>query len=141
VHQDEAAVAALGGEERAVLATLSALFEAISSRDEAVMREILLPEGMSTHVRDGRVLHLRFEDLPGQWTAGTVHAEERIGEPLIRVDENIAVVWVPYDVYVDGEAHHWGTNIVSFCKQDERWRISGIADNGRPGSRPAGPAR
>ena len=73
MHQDEAAAAALGGEERAVLATLSALFAAISSRDEAVMRQILLPEGMSTHVRDGRVLHLRFEDLPGQWTAGTAH--------------------------------------------------------------------
>jgi len=137
VHQDETAAAAPGGEEGAVLATLSALLDAISSRDEAVMREILMPEGMSTHVRDGRVLHLRFEDLPGQWTAGTVHAEERIGEPLIRVDESIAVVWVPYDVFVDGEAHHWGTSIVSFCKQAERWRISGIADNGRPGPRPA----
>jgi hypothetical protein len=122
--------------EQAVLATLRALFDAISDRDETVIREILLPAGISAHIRDGQVSHLRFEDLPGRWTAGTMHAEERLREPLIHVDENIAVVWVGYDVFVDGEAHHWGTNIISFCKLDGRWRISGIADNGRPGPRP-----
>jgi hypothetical protein len=125
------------GEEEAILATLHALLDAIAARDAAVMREVLMPEGVSTHVRDGKILHVRFEDLPSRWTAGTVQAEERIGEPLILVDEDIAVVWAGYDVYVDGEAHHWGTNIVSFCKQDGRWRISGIADNGRPGPRSA----
>jgi hypothetical protein len=137
VHQDGTAEVTRDEDEEAVLATLLALFDAISNRDEAVIREILMPEGTSTHVRDDKILHARFEDLPGRWTAGTVRAEERIGEPLIRVDENIAMVWAPYDVYVDGEAHHWGTNIISFCKQDERWRISGIADNGRSGPRPA----
>lgn len=136
MHQDAVAEVTRGGAEEAVLATLLALLDALSNRDKAVIREILMPEGTSTHVRDDRIFHVRFEDLPERWTAGTVRAEERIGEPLIRVDENIAVVWVPYDVYVDGEAHHWGTNIISFCKQDERWRISGIADNGRSGPRP-----
>jgi hypothetical protein len=48
------------------------------------------------------------------------------------------VVWVAYDFLIDGAARHWGTNIISFVKQDGRWRISGIADNGRDGSRPAG---
>jgi Putative lumazine-binding len=128
MHRDET--------EEAVLAVLHALLDAMSHRDEAVVREILMPEGISTHVRDGRIIHVPFADLPGRWTAGTKRVEERIHEPIVHVDENIAVVWVGYDVYVDGEAHNWGTNIISFCKQDERWRISGIADNGRPGLRP-----
>jgi hypothetical protein len=136
VHHDEAA-AAQDGEEQAVLATLSSLLDAISDRDSGVIREILLPEGVSAHARDGKIYHVRFADLPDRWTAGTVHAEERIREPLVRVDEDIAVVWVAYDVYVDGQPHTWGTNIISFCKLDGRWRISGIADNGRPGARPA----
>jgi hypothetical protein len=128
------------GEEKAVLATLLALLQAMSDRDKAVIGEILMPEGVSTHVRDGQVIHVRFEDLPDRLTASTVRAEERIHEPLIRVDENIAVVWVAYDVYVGGQAHHWGTNIVSFCKLDGHWRVSGIADNGRSGSRSDKPA-
>lgn len=138
MHHDEAAAAAQDGEEQAVLATLSALLDAISGRDSGVIREILMPEGISAHVRDGRVHHVRFEDLPDRWTAGTAHAEERIREPLVHVDENIAVVWVAYDVYVDSQPHNWGTNIITFCKLDGRWRISGIADNGRPGARPTG---
>jgi hypothetical protein len=129
--------AAQDGAAEAVLATLFALLDAISNRDSAVIREILMPQGVSSHVRDGGLFHVRFEDLPDRWAAGTARAEERIREPLVRVDENIAVVWVAYDVYVDGEAHHWGTNIISFCKQDGRWRISGITDNGRPGARPS----
>jgi Putative lumazine-binding len=122
--------------EKAVFATLNALFSAITDRDEAVMREILLPDGGSTHIRDGRVFHLRLADLPDRWMEGTSSREERIHQPLIRVDEDIAVVWVAYDFLIDGEARHWGTNIISFIKQDGRWRISGITDNGRDGSRP-----
>jgi hypothetical protein len=124
-------------EEKAVLDTLLALFDAMARRDKATLQQILLAEGISTHATDGQILHMQFKDLIDRWTAGTVHAEERIHDPLIRVDENIAMVWVPYDVFIDGEPHHWGTNIVSFCKQDGRWRISGIADNRRPGARPA----
>jgi hypothetical protein len=139
MHQDEAVTAARDGEEQAVLATLSALLEALSDRDGDAIRKILMPEGVSAHVRDGKVFHVRFDDLPDRWTAGTMRAEERIREPLVRVDENIAVVWVAYDVYVAGEPRHWGTNIISFCKLDGSWRISGIADNGRPGARPAAP--
>jgi Putative lumazine-binding len=122
-------------EERAVLAALRALLDAISRRDKAAMREILMPDGGSTHVRDGRVFHMRLRDEPDRWAVGTARLEERIYEPLIRVDENIAMVWVAYDFLVDGEVHHWGTNIVSFLKQGERWLVSGIADNGRSGPR------
>jgi hypothetical protein len=137
MYQDEVAAVGRDGAEEAVLATLSALLDAMSNRDKAVLQDLLMPEGISTHVRDDRIVHVRFADLPDRWTAGTMRAEERIHEPLIHVDENIAVVWVAYDVYVDGEPHHWGTNIVSFCRQDGRWRISGIADNGWPGARPS----
>jgi|HubBroStandDraft_2_1064218.scaffolds.fasta_scaffold149313_2 hypothetical protein len=49
------------GEEEAVVATLLALLDAISNRDKAVLREILMPEGVSTHTRDGKVFQVRFE--------------------------------------------------------------------------------
>jgi hypothetical protein len=31
---------------------------------------------------------------------------------------------------------YWGTNILSFLKQDGHWRVSSVADNGRTGPRP-----
>ncbi len=48
--------------------------------------------------------------------------------------------WVPvefdHERWRHGDVHHWGTNILSFLKQDGRWRVSAIADNGRTGPRP-----
>jgi hypothetical protein len=127
----------LGDEQRAVLATLQQLFDAMANHDEGAMRETLIPGGAAVHSRGDRVLHTRLDDLPGQAAAGTERLEERIHDPLVRVDDDIAMVWAPYDFLVDGVTHHWGTNIVSFLKRDGRWRISGIADNGRTGARPA----
>ena len=69
--------------------------------------------------------------------AGKAVLQEQFHHPLVRVDDDIAVVWSRYDWFVDGDVHHWGTNILSFLKQDGRWRISAIADNGRTGPRPA----
>jgi hypothetical protein len=131
------APATAGDDERAVLATLRALLTAISDRDEAAMREILMPDGASVHAREGQVFHRKLADLPGRWlaVAGTARVEERIYEPLVRVDEDIAMVWAAYDFRIDGEVHHWGTDIVTFLKHDGRWRVSGIADNGRSGPR------
>jgi hypothetical protein len=68
---------------------------------------------------------------------GDAALEERFHHSLVRVDDDVAGVWSRYDVFVDGEVHHWGTNVLSFLKQDGRWRVSAVADNGRIGPRPA----
>jgi hypothetical protein len=82
------------------------------------------------------VFHTLLGDLPERLPEGTETLEERIYDPLVRVDGDIAMVWAPYDFFVDGKLHHWGTNIVSFLKREGSWRISGPADNGRSGPRP-----
>jgi hypothetical protein len=73
---------------------------------------------------------------PGPDADGTSTLEERIHDPLVRVDHDIAMAWTPYDFFVDGELDPGGTNIVSFLKIDGRWLISGIADNGRTTPKP-----
>jgi hypothetical protein len=65
--------------------------------------------------------HTLLRDLPERLPEGTETLEERIYDPLFRVD---------------GDKHHRGTNIVSFLKREGSWRISGLADNGRSGPRP-----
>ena len=124
------------GEEQAVLATLHRLLATVADRDKAGMAELLFPDGCAVQSRDHQVTCTPLRDFPGLMPAGEATLDEQFHHPLVRVDDDIAVVWSRYDFIVDGEVHHWGTNILSFLKQDGRWRISAVADNGRTSPRP-----
>jgi hypothetical protein len=125
-----------GKEEKVILATVQRLLDTLANRDKETMREILLAEGHAIQSRDHQVTYTPLRDLPEMITGGTARLEERFHHPLVRVDDDIAMVWAHYDFMVDGEVHHWGTNILSFLKQDGQWRVSCVADNGRSGPRP-----
>lgn len=123
-------------DERAVLDSLYKLLETVTTRDNEGMRQLLVPDGCAVQSRDHHVTFTALRDFPDKIPGGTAQLEERFYEPLVRVDDDIAMVWAHYDFLVDGEVHHWGTNIVSFLKQNSRWRVSAIVDNGRTGARP-----
>ena len=123
-------------EKEAILAIVQRLLDTIANRDKAGLIEILVPEGCATLSRDHQVSHTQLRDFPEKMPEGTSRMEERFYNVLVRIDDDIAVVVAQYDFLFDGEVHHWGTSILSFLKQDERWRICAIADTGRSGPRP-----
>jgi hypothetical protein len=125
-------------DREAVLGTVQALLDTIPARDRAAMGALLVPGGSAVRSRDDTVICTPFAEFPDQMPGGTTVLEERFYQPTVLIDEDIAVVWARYDFLVDGQVHHWGTNIVSLLKRDGRWRISAIADNGRTSPRPAG---
>lgn len=50
----------------------------------------------------------------------------------VKVDHDLAVVWTPYEVRIDGVQHHVGTNIWSLVKMEDRgWVIVWISDTYR----------
>lgn len=122
-------------DEQAALAPLQNVLEAIGRHDRDLAREQLLPGGMATLKRGDRVLQLSFdqfvEHIP---STGAQKLEERIHDPLIRIDDDIAVIWAPYVFLVDGKPDHEGTDVANLVKKDGRWLIAGIADNGRKAS-------
>lgn len=119
--------------EEAVLAVLNALLDGMSRRDREAMLSTVVREGWAVHSRDGRIFHESLPALVERLPPGPEPIEERIGTPLVRIDDDIAMVWVDYEFLIAGAVHHRGTNIVTFLKVDGRWLISGIADNGRTG--------
>lgn len=135
-YKPRAAGAEAGEEERIVLATVQRLLNTIARRDKDEMSKMLLPEGHAVQSRDHQISHAKLADFAEKMPGGTARLDERFYNPLVRVDDDIAMVWAHYDFLVDGKVHHWGTNILSFLKQDGHWRVSAIADNGRTGPRP-----
>jgi hypothetical protein len=135
---DTSADAGTGQDRQAVLDTLGRFLDALARRDEEGARSLLLPGGVAVRSRDQVVLCTPFVDFFDLVPDDASQLEERMYDPLVRVDDDIAMVWARYDFFMDGRVHHWGTNIVGLVKQSGLWRISTIVDNGRTTRRPGG---
>ncbi|WP_205746114.1 MULTISPECIES: nuclear transport factor 2 family protein [Dyella] len=123
-------VAAATPEEQAVLAPFQALLDGIGKRDHNMMRAALLPGGMITLKRADKISQLHFDAFIDRIpTTGTQQLAERIHDPLIRIDDDIAIIWAPYEFLVDGKVDHCGTDIAHLVKRDGKWLVAGIADN------------
>ena len=57
--------------------------------------------------------------------------DERIYDPQVHVDDNIAVVWVPYTLYVSGRIQHCGVDLIDFLRINGEWKITQLADTRR----------
>ncbi len=119
-------------EEQAVLAPIQAMFDGMSKRDAAAIKEPTLPGGTMVLMRDGKPTQMTFEAFAERvGRPGTTHIEERIHDPLIRIDNDLAVVWAPFDFLVDGKIDHCGTDLFNLVRKDGKWLIASIADTGR----------
>jgi hypothetical protein len=119
-------------EQQAVLAPVTALFEGMAKRDAEAIRKPLLPGGTMVLMRDGKPTQMTFEafaDRVGR--PGTTHIEERIHDPLVRIDHDLAVVWARFEFLVDGKVDHCGTDLFNLVRTDGKWLIASVADTGR----------
>jgi hypothetical protein len=49
---------------------------------------------------------------------------ERGFDAEVRVSGPIAMVWLPYDLYIDDEWSHCGVDVFSMVHVDDQWKIS-----------------
>jgi hypothetical protein len=119
-------------EQQAVLAPITQLFDGMARRDAATIKKPLLSGGTMVLMRDGKPSQMTFEnfaDLLGK--PGTSHIQERIYDPLVRIDHDLAVVWAPFEFLVDGKVDHCGTDLFNLVHTDGKWVIASVADTGR----------
>lgn len=119
-------------EQQAVLAPVMALFEGMAKRDAEAIKKPLLAGGTMVLMRDGKPVQMTFETFADRvGKPGTTHIEERIHDPLVRMDHDLAVVWAPFEFLVDGKVDHCGTDLFNLIRVDGKWLIASIADTGR----------
>ncbi len=118
-------------QEQAVLAPVQAMFDGMSKRDAAAIKEPTLPGGTMVLMRDGKPTQMTFEAFAERvGKPGKTRIEERIHDPLVRIDNDLAVVWAPFDFLVDGKVDHCGTDLFNLVRVDGTWRIASVADTG-----------
>src|SRR6476646_3489402 len=119
-------------DEQAVMAPIAAMFDGMAKRDAAAIKKPLLPGGGMVLMRDGKPTQMTFDafaDMVGK--PGKAQIEERIHDPLVRIDNDLAVVWAPFEFLVDGKVDHCGTDLFNLVRADGKWLIASVADTGR----------
>ena len=118
-------------EEQAVLAPITAMFDAMAKRDAAAIKKPLLPGGGLVLMRDGKPIQMTFDAFADAVGKAGNQIEERIHDPLVRIDNDLAVVWAPFEFLVDGKVNHCGTDLFNLVRADGKWLIASVADTGR----------
>ncbi len=122
---------AQSAQEQAVLAPIHAMFDGMSKRDAAAIKAPTLPGGTMVLMRDGKPAQMTFEAFAERvGKPGKAQIEERIHDPLVRIDNDLAVVWAPFDFLVDGKVDHCGTDLFNLVRVDGKWMIASVADTG-----------
>jgi hypothetical protein len=119
-------------EVQAVMVPITAMFDGMAKRDAAAIKKPLLPGGGLVLMRDGKPTQMTFDAFAeAVGKPGKAQIEERIHDPLVRIDNDLAVVWAPFDFLVDGKVDHCGTDLFNLVRADGKWVIANVADTGR----------
>src|SRR5580700_3895727 len=123
---------AQSAEEQAVLAPIHAMFDGMSKRDAVAIKAPTLPGGTMVLMRDGKPTQMTFEAFAERvGKPGPKQIEERIHDPLVRIDNDLAMVWAPFEFLIDGKVDHCGTDLFNLVRRDGKWLIASVADTGR----------
>ena len=131
-----AAIADEALDRAAVVDMVQAFFAAMTDRDVDAMRSMLTTDGILYGYRETteglqitRPTHAAFIAGFGERNDRLI---ERFWDPQVLLHDRMAIVWTPYDFYVDGEFSHCGIDNFNFIKTDEGWKITGIVFSMEP---------
>jgi Putative lumazine-binding len=117
------------GEEASVLRAMDRYMKAISEQDLAAMAAMQLPDGMTYRARHDARGGSEIVGRPNTYWIDPAHRSgqthrERYWSPTVLIRGDLAVVWAPYEFWVDGKTSHCGVDVFSFARVDAEWRVA-----------------
>lgn len=117
------------GEEDAVLAAMDRYMAAISANDLQAMATMQTTDGMTYRARATEDGSMEIVARPNSYWVdpsqddGRTH-RERYWSPTVLIRGGVAVVWAPYEYWIDGKTSHCGVDVFDFIKVDGVWIVS-----------------
>jgi hypothetical protein len=113
-----------------VMNVVNNFFNLLEKQDSVSLRGIFLKESHDYYVKDdqgrvvsgGRPSH-KFKFSPSQLLVEKI----RQGQETINIHKRLAVVWAPYDFWINGKVHHCGVDAFTLIKTASGWKIASIA--------------
>jgi hypothetical protein len=121
------------GPKKEVLRVVQQLFDAMLTQDTLVASQVLMPDGQfyavqhkGDSVQVGRRTH-------GQFIRSLVNKERVIDERMrekevvVQIHQQLAMVWAPYDLWVNKTFSHCGVDIFTLIQTTKGWKIASLA--------------
>jgi hypothetical protein len=109
------------------LAVAEAALDAISRGDMIAFTDLMVDEAITFRVATGRPeygVRTRAEIRTG--TPSRAVTERGFGA-TVHVSGPLALVWLPYDLYLDGEWSHCGVDAFTLLRVGSAWKIASVA--------------
>jgi Putative lumazine-binding len=117
-------------DEQEVLDVINLFFKSMAEKDTVVVRQIMTSDGQYYATREqeeGNYVAMRTHEQYFQGMSSRAEVfQERMWDPTVMVHKTIAMVWTPYDFYIDGQFSHCGIDCFTLVKTEEGWKISGV---------------
>jgi hypothetical protein len=115
----------------AVIGVAQDLLRAISTRDTALARRLMLPGAQLASVQDpaGPASAGRIQtDSQFVTMVGTAKQRflERMWDPTVFLQGSLAVVRAPYDFHIDGKFSHCGVDVFTLVRSKGEWRVTHV---------------
>jgi hypothetical protein len=114
-------------DEHAVFVPIDLFLEGLAKRDPSAIEASAIPGATFVSMQYGTLEQMTFEQIAQRVGKGTTHIDERIHDPLVRVDNDLAVVWAPFQFRINGKLDHCGTDLFSLVHNDGKWLIGSLA--------------
>lgn len=117
-------------EQQKVLRMAEDFFVALEKQDTAAFKKMFLPDaynyavwerGDSVMVRSQSPVSFRLN--PKQ----IIKERMRKESTSIKIDGRIAMVWAPYDLWINETFSHCGVDVFTLIMTDEGWKIASIS--------------
>jgi hypothetical protein len=117
-----------GQDERAVLAVADSVLMALTSGDNATLLRLTLDSAVvgGIGLRNGVERSTLSSWRPYTSRTGPSTFTERGFDATARVQDRVAQVWVPYDLYIGDKWSHCGVDTFTMMKVDGRWRVASL---------------
>lgn len=127
------AAAAQSADSAAVMAVVTGLFDAMRERDTTKLRATFAPDArlLTVGIRAGQPF-VGVEKVDGFAAAlaqpSPAAWDEKIYKPEVRIDGNLATVWVEYDFYLGDKFSHCGVDAFQLARYADGWKVVSLAD-------------
>ena len=118
-------------QEAEAIATLQALFDALETGDEELLRSVTDPSVVMhfSETRHGTTTFgsASLDGLAERITSSEVPLIERMWDPVVLVNGPLATIWTPYDFYAGETFSHCGVDAANLLAGPEGWRIVALS--------------